>query len=407
MRWRLVFGLAFRNLFRNKRRNLVSSVAIIAGVTTLILGDGLVTGIDESVLRSQERIFSGQVLLRPIEYPTNSRNFPLALAQPLTATMHQRLQSSHVESWTARLFFRARLIHRSDSLRVKVIGYDPNREPTVFQQERWITQGHWPRSQNQIAIGIGLSDLLQLQIGDNIVLEARSRPGAINAVSAQIVGVTKTYNAAADSFTVWMPIEAADSFVLANGARSHIAILSSNGRSNVKELSSTLATDNWQAYTAADEVHDLLEVNKFRRRAYTILTAILMAIAAVGIANTVIMSAYERIAEVGTLRSLGMRRKEILVLFIGEGALMGLFAGWIGVFFGGFCNYILSQRGIDLSNQVGAFGEIPFPTQLFSHFSMSFMLWSLLFGVATSLLASLWPATHAVHIQPADAVRRK
>ena len=407
MRWRLIFELAFRNLFRNKRRNLISSIAIIAGVTTLIVGDGLITGIDESVIRSQERVFSGHVLLRPVDYPTNGRNFPLPLAQPLTATLQQQLQSSSIEAWTARLFFRARLIHRSDSLRVKVIGYDAERESTVFQQEQWLIQGHWPQSPKQIAIGSGLANLLQLQLGDDIVLEARSRPGAINATAVQLVGITKTNNAAADSFTVWMPINAAESFVSAEGARSHIAILSRRGRNNLKDLLSTLQEGNWRASTAADEVQDLIEVNKFRRKAYTILTFILMAIAATGIANTVIMAAYERIAEIGTLRSMGMRKKEVILLFIGEGGLMGLFAGGIGLIFGGTCNYVLSQSGIDLSDQVASFGEIPFPTQLFSHFSLSFMLWSLLFGVGTSLLASIWPATHAIHIQPADAVRRK
>ena len=132
-----------------------------------------------------------------------------------------------------------------------------------------------------------------------------------------------------------------------------------------------------------------------------------MAIAATGITNTVIMAAYERIAEVGVLRALGMQKSDIRNMFLIEGSIMGLLAGLVGAILGGSANYYLSVEGIDLTEHAKNVGELPFPTMIYSAFSIPQILLFVFIGASIALLASLWPAFHAVKINPAEAVRKE
>ena len=118
------------------------------------------------------------------------------------------------------------------------------------------------------------------------------------------------------------------------------------------------------------------------------------------------MATYERIPEIGTLRAMGVQKKQIALLLLLEGMSMGLLAGLLGAIIGGTANLYLSQHGIDLTSQAKAFGETPIPNVLYTQFSVAQILFAVSFGILVSFLGSLWPALHAVSIEPAEAMRR-
>ncbi|MEC8380299.1 MAG: FtsX-like permease family protein, partial [Myxococcota bacterium] len=106
------------------------------------------------------------------------------------------------------------------------------------------------------------------------------------------------------------------------------------------------------------------------------------------------------------VRAMGMQNRDVQLMFLLEGTIMGLLAGICGGLLGGALNYYLSYTGIDLSSKADTFGEVPIPTVIYTAFSISQILWAISFGLIVALLASIWPAQHAVSIHPADAVRR-
>ncbi|MEC7987774.1 MAG: FtsX-like permease family protein, partial [Myxococcota bacterium] len=254
--------------------------------------------------------------------------------------------------------------------------------------------------------GTGLAALLTLEPGTRIFLETRSQQGAINAMQYTISGVVDSHNAALNAFTLWMPLSTAETLLQIQGERSHVS-LRIDSREQAAVWKEELQIPNWTASTAIDEIEDLLHLNRIRRRALHFLSLILMAIAATGIANTILMATYERIPELGTLRALGFQRVQIALLLLFEGMSMGLIAGLVGVAIGSAINLYLHRYGIDLSTQSAAFGETPVPNILYTQFSFAQVLFSLLFGIFISFLGSLWPAIHAISIEPAEAMRRE
>ncbi|MEL6349748.1 MAG: FtsX-like permease family protein, partial [Myxococcota bacterium] len=291
-----------------------------------------------------------------------------------------------------------------DSVRVKGIAYDPETEAAVFPRDRWDLIGAWPATVQEVALGGGLATLLDASPGMTVLIESRTSSGAINAMSYRVSGIVHAHSPVVDAFGVWMPMNTAQALVQAAEARSHIAVRL-RSRDDSPDIAAMLSQGGWRGQTVIDEVAEMLAWNAFRRRAVSAVVLILMAIAATGIANTVIMSTYERIREIGTLRAMGMRPSDVRAMFLIESGLMGLFAGLLGALVGAVVVRHLAEAGIDLTDVVTQLGEVSMSTILYARFSWAAVGGAVLFGATTAVLASLYPAHHAARMNPADAVR--
>lgn len=399
-----LLGLAVRNLLRNLRRTAISSVSVIAGVLVLIVGQGFVDGLDENVIRAQEDALSGELQLKPEGYPDDGMTLPLDEAKPIDDALTTALSGPDVVDWAPRVFAFGRVVAGPDSVRARVLGYDPERDPRVFPRDSWELTGAWPSAPTEVLLSTGLGSLLDIKPGAMIAIEARTRAGAINASQFTVSGVLRTRTPALDASAVWLPMQTADELLRTEGARSHIAVRVKGGRARADAAKATITAPGWVGETATESVADILEINTVRRKAISFMVFILMAIAATGIANTVIMATYERVREIGTLRAMGMGPMAIRALFLLEGAATGVVAGAIGAGLGAGIVAHYSRVGIDIS-QSKDMGEIPISTILYMHFAWDPVITALGFGAIVAVLASVYPAHLAASLNPADAVR--
>jgi putative ABC transport system permease protein len=403
----IVPGLALRNLARNVRRTVITGVTVTFGVAVSVVGWGLVDGLDENALRAARTTYAGDLLLRPAGYPTDGMEWPLALARVPDDATAQALTAAG--TWAPRVTASVRLVKEGDAVRALAVSWDPGRDGQVFPRDRWTLEGAWSGSDDAdgsaLVAGSGLARTAGLEVGDAVVLEARTRDGSLNALPFVVTGVVTTDNAALDNTSLWIRDADADSLLQLAGARTHLAV-----RLRDPDQAPALATRakalGWDATTTREEVADLLALNDIRRRALVLLVGMVMAIAATGIANTVIMSVYERVREVGTLMAMGLRRAQVRQLFLLEGALMGAVSGIAGAALGAAVVLHFEQAGIHLGSKLAqAGGNAPISAVLYTRFSWPPLAGALAFGVGVSVLASLWPARHASNLHPADATR--
>lgn len=397
----MLVSLAFRNLFRNLRRTLITSVAVTFGVAIIIVGFGLVDGLDENYLRASRTTATGDVVLRPADYPTDGMDLPLDQAVPVGPDLAAKLDATG--PWTSRLLWRGRLVKGVDATRATGVGFDPAKETAVFSREGWAVKGAWPAAgAGEVAIGELLAKLLRIEPGDEIVFEARTRAGAVNALSYEVSALVRSDNAMLDQSAVWMRMEDARALVAVGDERTHVAVLTRDAAG----AKAALAGHGWTPSTLHDEVADMLEINVVRRKALSFLVLIIMGIAATGIANTVIMSVYERIREIGTLMAMGLRKAEVRNLFLLEGAVMGVAAGTAGAALGAAFVAYFEEHGFDIgSTVVENSGDLAVSAYLYTKLSPGPVLIALAFGVGVAVLASVWPARFASRLNPADAVR--
>lgn len=401
----LVLPLAVKNLFRNVRRTLITSGAVVAGVTVLIIGWGIVGGLEENIIRGEEDTMAGHVLLRPAGATDDGVSWPIdetrVVDDGLATTLGEHTQ---VEAWTPRLFFTGRAVSGPDSVHALAVGYDPQTDPAVFPRDAWTITGAWPEGPNQVGVSSGMAKILGLSLGDDLILEANTRAGAVNALTYEITTIINTTNAQLDRLSVWMPMATAETLVRADGARSHVAVRL-DGRRHADAFATSLTSPHWTAETARHRAKDKLALNEIRKKGISVVVLILMAIAATGIANTVTMAAFERVKEIGTLRALGFSKLEIGSMFVFEGAVLGLSAGLVGASLGSGLVYYSSLHGIDLGGVSDAMGGAVGTTILYLQLDANAVLTALGFGVGVAALASMNPAWYAANLNPADAVR--
>ncbi len=395
--------MSFRNVLRNPARTGITSLAVIAGVAMMIFGWGIIDGLDENVLRASSTSATGEVLLRPAGYPVDGRTLPLDQA----ALPPEALSAlPGISAVAPRAEFFGRLIAGRDASRVMGIAYDPALDPVVFPRENWRIDGRWAQGDAaELVVGSRLLKLLSLKVGDSVFLEARTVDGAHNALTYTITGSLTTDNAQLDGLSVWLAMPSAEQLLLLNGRRTHIALLTDDDPA-AAAAAVTAKIPGWSPRTVTEECQDLLELNDFRRRAMSFMVVIIMAIAATGITNSVLMAAFERVKEIGALRALGMTRWGVAAMFLLEGLALGLLAGGIGAIIGSGAVLYWQEDGILLGDEVmsGA-ADMAISAKLYTRFSWAATLGSVAFAVLISEIAVLYPTWFASQLNPADAVR--
>lgn len=402
--------LALRNLLRQFRRNVLSLVSIVVGVFLLIIGSGFVSGLTENMLRAQIDSLSGHVVAVPPEYPTAGLRHPVDELFETTPEATSWLDAES-QSWTRRIYLAPRAVNGRDAIRVRLIGYDPKTDATVFPRTTWKVEGqHAHETDYGVLVSDGAANLLGLKIGDRFVLETRTREGAINAMHVNVSGIVKAGNPVIDAIGMFAPLSMVDELVDAQGRVSHVAVKLGNRDDSIAfapRLATTLGQEvesrTWQSETEA-----LVDAQRLRQNMLNIVVLALLLMAATGIANTILMAAYERVRELGTMRAMGLGRSGVIALFAIEGFAMGVMGAVLGGVLGGAFTYHYGQAGIDMSSLVQAKGNlnnVPFSTMLYMDFSMTVVVGAMIAAVVVAVLSSLYPAFIASRKLVADAVR--
>ncbi len=400
--------LALRNLLRNPRRTVLTAIAVFAGVAIAIIGRGFIGGVTEGIVVAATDGTVGHVMARPAGYPTLGGQHPVSELLDVGAEARKLLDEESV-GWTERLYFAPTVTHGAESMRVVAIGLDPDRDPKVFPRDRWHVEGALPREgTSEIAVSPRLAQLLGAKIGDRLVLQVRTHPGAINALEVELSGLVRTGNMALDGRTLQAPMSLART-LLAADAPSHLSVRLKNrdhaaafaGRLS-QALGSRAEVVTWQS-----ETEELIRLQEVRRKSLDMVVFILLALAAFGITNTILMAAYERIREVGTLRSLGMTERGVVRLFLFEGALIGLVGGVLGALAGGGLVSWWARHPIDFSQMMEKqlSSGISAPALIYTRFEPATLLVAVVLGIVVATLASIYPARVASRMVPADAVR--
>ena len=137
------------------------------------------------------------------------------------------------------------------------------------------------------------------------------------------------------------------------------------------------------------------------------ILAIILTLAAVGVVNTVILSALERMEELGMMKAMGMHEKEIIFVFMGEAAGIGFIGGVIGIILGSLGLWIFNLYGLDMSFFTGG-GDInygfPLTGTIYAGWELSSYLFVFVYGMIVSILASILPARWAARKDPVKSI---
>ena len=401
------FRLAWRNLRRNKRRTVLTSLALTIGILVLIVSFGILDGTDQQSINNLVAYDLANVKAFAPGYM--EEDFPdldqtIAGADDLVAKMRSM---DGVAAATVRLEMSGMLIYGVEETYTRVIGVDPAGDPQVFKTLDSVVKGRTIRDETPVAlIGDRLADDLKLDVGNLITLLVRSAPGALNPRTLPIAGILSTGHPKVDQFAVYIPLSTARQMALLPDAATEIALRTERLAQSEKmtvQMARMLPDLDWRSWS--DLAEDFINLARMKRTGSAVMIAVLVLMAAVGIANTMVISVHERIREIGALRALGFTRRQVKSIFLWEGALIGLIAGGVGVIIGVAIVSYLGVNGISLAMYGNMDIGYPVRDAIYPVANYGSVIGSYLFGFLLAMVASWGSAKRAARGNVVKALR--
>ncbi|HRQ05304.1 MAG TPA: ABC transporter permease [Nitrosomonas halophila] len=401
-----MFKLALRNVFRQKTHTLMTLVAIIAGVVSIILAGGWVQDIyvqlGEALIHSQ----SGHLqVYRQGYYEAGSRS-PEKYLMETPGSIKQRIaKEAEVEQVMARLNFSGLLNNGRSDLPIIGEGVEPGLESELGSLVM-LTAGRQLTDSDAfgILLGKGVAQALQLKPGDPVTLLANTLDGALNSLDFEVIGIFQSYSNDFDARAVRVPLPAAQELLGTTGVNALVVSLQ---RTETTEQVAFRLAQRLEAFGL--EIKTWMELNDFYEKTvelykgqFGVLQWIILVMVILSVANSVNMSIFERVGEFGTMMALGNRSNQVFLLILYENFLLGLIGGGLGVGLGIFLATAISAIGIPMPPPPNA--DLGYVARI--QIVPSVILLALSIGFIATVIAALLPARHVARIPVVDALRQ-
>ncbi|MFN2137592.1 MAG: ABC transporter permease, partial [Candidatus Promineifilaceae bacterium] len=309
-------------------------------------------------------------------------------------------QSAAPVLWSGGLLATA-----EESIGVEIMGIDPD---DAFHEpiRNGIVAGEYLKGDDRgrILVSSLLAKQMKINLNDRVSIAMSNANGEGQEGVFTVVGLYDTGFPGIDQNRVILPLQQAQAFAGVDGYASSL-ILMLTDRDEAPALARQLESETLMVETWEDLNSIMLDSIDIGRAYYNIVYAIIFIMVAVLIVNTLLMSVFERLREIGVLASIGMRGRQIMLLFLLEAfmlTVLGIVLGWIlGL---GAVSY-LTFVGIPIPAEAAALVEgIAFGTRMYGGFApLQFVVLSLLLLVVV-LLVSLYPAWFAARLEPVEAL---
>nr|VFK63170.1 MAG: putative ABC transport system permease protein [Candidatus Kentron sp. UNK]VFK71384.1 MAG: putative ABC transport system permease protein [Candidatus Kentron sp. UNK] len=401
------FTLAFRNILRNKRRTLLTLLAIVSGVTGIIVFGGFIEfafhGLRESTIRTQ----LGHVQIYRQGYSqygvANPSDYLIDEPERVEATL---AKLPNIASITRRLTLSGLVSNGEQTVICKAVGIVPGREDEFSSFEIILDGQQLDESMAEGGvIGKELANTLGAKVDDYLTVLTTTMDGVINAVEFRVVGIARSGSQDYDSVFIKLPLSLVQRAMDTQKVEKILIMLNDTGH---------LPAFIGPMQTAIDASGMDLEFRRWDELAFfyhkvvslyegifDVIKVIIGVIVLFSIVNTMTMSVFERVREIGTLRAIGTDRLGIMRLFLAEGLLLGIIGGILGII-----------AGIVVASMINLSGGIPIPAPPgMSRGYVSFILivpeilaYGFVLTVMVSVLSSIWPAWKASRIKIVEAL---
>jgi ABC-type lipoprotein release transport system permease subunit len=400
--------VAWRNLFRNKKRTIIAGSAIGIGLAALIFVDATIIGMRKNMIHSATASFMGEGQIYRQGFK-ETRESDLTLNN--SDDVINRLEDEEkVAAFAERTISFAMISSPANVSSVSLVGINPKREPSLSQVDDALIKGAFFTENNprNCLIGSKLADILKVELGDRIVLTvAQVHTDDLSQEMFRISGIFHFNIDEMDRGMAFIRLEKAQEMLNLQDQVHVIALKFTD-----MELGQKENWDFWQQYSQNQnlargwtelmpELHAALQLTDFS----TLITAaILFGVVALGIINTLFMSIHERMFEFGVLRAVGTRPFGVAALIIFEAGALAVLSILFGELLGFGLTYAISVVGIDYTGIEFAgvtFRELLYPVLQVDQFII-YPFWVFVFTV----VIGVYPAIYAARLSPADALRK-
>lgn len=401
----MILALAWKNIWRSKRRSFVVIGAIIVGVWSLIFMFAFYNSFIEAFSRngvnhdySHIQIHNEDYLIEP------GLEFQLSDVDRLEAYLDDLPE---IQSWSSRQIVNGMLASPKTNVGVQIYGVQPAAEGETTGLEDQLVDGTYFEAikRNPILISEKLADKLKVKVRSKVVITLQNLDREITAASFRVEGIFKSKSPRINEAGVYVRYDDLSRLTAVDGINEIAVFLKDSEQIlSVKASLAASTTDLVRTYREIAPEFDMMEQQSAMTK--QIVTVIIMLALLFGIVNTMLMAVLERTKEIGMLRSIGMHKKSVFRMIILETCLMSIIAGPIGLIFGYLTNLWLGTKGMDLSSYATALEQHGMDAIFYPSISSATYPILMMVVILTAFLGAIFPAIKAIRLNPLEAIRK-
>ncbi len=410
-----IIELAVRNIRRNPRRTALALASIALSVALTSFLNGFTGGVMRNMVKNITKNETGHVRITTTGFEERERFMPLdeliyrgdeirrAVAE--IPELREKLVLS-----TERILFGTLLSRGSAGVSALGIAADARNEKELLNLDRSVVEGRYIEDRGEAILGIGAARDLGVAVGDSLPVLTQGADYSLRLKRFRVVGLFSSGLSQLDGSVFQVPLEDAEEFLRTDGGVQQILVTLKDYRDaeaaaaliedalNRSGLGEGLAVRPWTAIGEYPRLIGTMETM------YGWISVVVTFLGAFIISNIMMMVILERRKEIGILKAMGLKRRDILLLFVSEGTAMGLAGSALGALLGlGLCG-IFSVYGIDFS---AAMASMTFPLDpvYYAVVDPASILAMFGLGAAVSLAVSLLPSRRAAAMDPVEAIK--
>lgn len=408
----MISRIAWRNIWRNKKRTVITIAPIALGLAFAIFFVSIEDGLRDRLENDAVQFMAGHITLEHPAYQDEP-----AIDIYLTDTEQLRVQiEERKDVKRTKLLVIARGVAKSSvsSMGVKIFGVEPSAEKQTSPLVSQMTAGRYlqDRDNAHIVIGRKLAERLGTGVGKKLVLTTTDTQSMITDVLCRIVGVFETGLEEVDSYIVHIPLLfAREILYLPQDSATQLSVILSRSEAGgrlIQEIKALTAEKPIAVYSWHSMVPELASLIQMIRYSVVILEGLLILLILFTILNTILMSVVERRKEFAVLLALGtppgfLKRKIFL-----ESAWIALHGVVLGTIMGGLISLAFQIWGLDLNKIIGTdqfFFGFGTPSLIYPRVQLGTLLKMGGIVLAAVLAISLIPMRWAVKVPIAETIR--
>jgi len=398
--------LAWRSLFRQRRRTALLIVVVAYATATILFFWGFTDGFLTSVFQGQARLVNAPIVITTSAYhddpdPVHALPDPDAI-QPAVDGHRAVLATAQ------RLELAALLRSPYASVGVQLRGVEPEAESRIGEVPSRIGAGRMLQAPGEAVLGVALAERLDVRLGERLAIDAASVAGAA-ATGVRVVGLVDSGVEMVDRITAWVHIQDARALTGVNGATSVAVAVAPGSEARVAaELQSDLQ-GGVRAYPVLEQMGTLARGLAAERLTMIPIGLIFSIFAAIAVTSSVLVSVLERTREFGVMLSLGLDNRRLAWMVTLEavfasilGYLLGLVIGYALLVWMARVNVLGPLYGTAWSDLLA---NLAIGNDIRTDVRLLYMLPAGVTVALAALFSALTPARRVRSLIPAEAMR--
>jgi len=400
--------LAFRNVFRNRRRTTMTLLMVGGGVAGLLLVGGffafMMRGLRESTIRNG----LGHIQVFNAEHFRRDEVHVLDTGIANWQQIAQKVRSAdHVRGVAPRIEFYGMLSNGVKSSVFMGSAVEPDAERAMKFSPNLASGRDLNANANgdvEALVGTGVARSMSVKVGDGLTILAVTADGALNGIDVQIVGIVSTGFKDLDDRYLRISLPAAQRLLQSDRVTNIVVGLDQTENTNAVAAALTPRLAGLPQEMTMKKWIDLAAYYKQVRSLFSgifvFLGVIVFFMVLMAAVNTLLMAMFERTREIGTMLAMGTPRGWIVGLFMMEATLTGVLGAAVGLIVGNLLGMALNASGLHLPPPPGL--SVP---MLFRVLHVpALMVGTSVMVVVSLALASILPAVRASRLQIAEAL---